>query len=114
MRTPSGLFVLFQFCGENAGRVQFRPGPMNEARAHFANLVLGLDIKLTGNGYQRTRWDHLGGRYKAPARMKVSFVRYRVAVGATETWHGIPEETLSSLCQEFGDGVANSCRTASE
>lgn len=114
MRTPGGAFVLFQFCGEHKGRVQFRPGPTKEARAHFAKLVLGLDIRLTGNGWQRTRWDHTGGRYKAPARMKVSFVRYRVAIGATETWHGIPEEMLSSMCKDFGDEVANSCRTASD
>ena len=105
MRTPTGAFVLFQFCGEHKGQVQLQPGPTKEARAHFAKLVLDLDTKLTGNGYQRIRWGKNGDRYAAPSRMKVSFVRYRVDPEFTETWFGIPEGTLSDLCADFGDKV---------
>ena len=102
MKTPSGAFVLFQFCGEHAGKVMFRPGPTVEARANFAKLVLELDTKLAGNGYERIRCD--GARH---SHLKVSFLRYRVAPGVTETWFGTPEGTLSDLCADFGDKVAH-------
>lgn len=114
MRTPGGRFVLFQFRGEHKGLVQLQPGPTKEAHAHFAKLILWLDTKLTGTGYQRTRWEHPGGRYKAPPRMTVSFVRYRVAPGVTETWFGIPEEALSELCAEFSDKVAHAGQLSSD
>jgi hypothetical protein len=33
MRTPSGAFVLFQFCGEHKGQVQFRRRDMTHREA---------------------------------------------------------------------------------
>lgn len=103
MRIPSSAFVLFQFTGEHAGRVMFRPGPTKAARENFAELTKRLDSILVG--------DCWGGRVTrngsgSVLKTKESFVAIWLRSGRIETWTGLTEDDLSELCRKFGDWIA--------
>jgi hypothetical protein len=102
MRIPSkGQFVLFQFTGDGAGRIMFRPGPTKAARAHFLECVKDLECLVVARLYigQAQFIDTTGMGKMRP----VECVRYRGQKEIT-TWENVSD--LIELCRSFGDWIA--------
>ena len=109
MRIPKSTpFVLFQFAGEHAGHVMFRPVPTKNSRTHFWDNVDALSLRLRIEDHRSNVIITGTNKPPAPFIRGVSCVMYRSTADTArvEIWTGLAEERLSELCHIFGDWMA--------